>query len=117
MSAPGLGGVAAAPDQAPARRARSLARRESASGKHAPSWQAGDPPQNRAPQGASQRIVRTFRGKSKMGSGAPRVTVGIPTFNRSAWLQETITCVLAQTYTDFRLVVSDNASTDDTPAV
>jgi hypothetical protein len=52
-----------------------------------------------------------------MGSGAPRVTVGIPTFNRSGWLRETIACVLAQTYTDFRLVVSDNASTDDTPEV
>jgi glycosyltransferase involved in cell wall biosynthesis len=48
---------------------------------------------------------------------APKVTVGIPTFNRSAWLRDTIESVLAQTFTSFRLVVSDNASEDDTPDV
>ena len=46
-----------------------------------------------------------------------RVTVGIPTFNRSDWLRDTIESVLAQTFTGFRLVVSDNASGDDTPDV
>jgi glycosyltransferase involved in cell wall biosynthesis len=49
--------------------------------------------------------------------GAPKVTVGIPTFNRAEWLRETIESVLAQTFTSFRLVVSDNASDDDTPDV
>ena len=48
---------------------------------------------------------------------APRLTVGIPTFNRAAWLGEAIESVLAQTFTDFRLIVSDNASDDDTPEV
>lgn len=47
----------------------------------------------------------------------PKVTVGIPTFNRARWLREAIDSVLAQTYTDFRLIVSDNASDDDTPDV
>lgn len=47
----------------------------------------------------------------------PRLTVGIPTFNRSAWLRETIASVLAQTFSDFRVIVSDNASQDDTAAV
>ena len=46
-----------------------------------------------------------------------KVTVGIPTFNRAGWLRESIESVLAQTFTDFRLVVSDNASDDDTPEV
>src|SRR5262249_42938414 len=45
------------------------------------------------------------------------ITVGIPTFNRAVWLRETIQSVLAQTFTSFRLVVSDNASEDDTPDV
>lgn len=45
------------------------------------------------------------------------VTVGIPTFNRAALLREAIESVLAQTYGDFRLLVSDNASTDETPDV
>ena len=48
---------------------------------------------------------------------APKLTVGIPTFNRARWLRETIDSVLAQTYTDFRVIVSDNASDDDTPDV
>ena len=47
----------------------------------------------------------------------PKVTVGIPTYNRAHWLRESIQSVLAQNYTDFRLIVSDNASDDDTPDV
>lgn len=45
------------------------------------------------------------------------ITVGIPTFNRSSWLKESIASVLAQTYPHFRLIVSDNASDDDTSNV
>jgi hypothetical protein len=48
---------------------------------------------------------------------APRVTVVVPTYNRAGLLRETIASILAQTYEDFRLVVSDNASTDETPRV
>jgi hypothetical protein len=43
-----------------------------------------------------------------------RVAVGIPTYNRSALLRRAIESVLNQTYDDFQLIVSDNASTDDT---
>jgi glycosyltransferase involved in cell wall biosynthesis len=45
------------------------------------------------------------------------VTVGIPTFNRSALLPEAIASVLAQSYGDFVLEISDNASTDETSDV
>jgi glycosyltransferase involved in cell wall biosynthesis len=48
---------------------------------------------------------------------AVKVTVGIPTFNRAAWLRESIESVLAQTFTSFRLIVGDNASDDDTEDV
>jgi len=48
---------------------------------------------------------------------APAVTVAIPTFNRSSYLRETIASVLSQSFSDFRLVVGDNASDDDTPEV
>lgn len=46
-----------------------------------------------------------------------KVTVGIPTFNRAHWLKESIESVLAQSYTRFHIIVSDNASTDETPDV
>jgi glycosyltransferase involved in cell wall biosynthesis len=46
-----------------------------------------------------------------------RITVGIPTFNRADLLREAIESVLGQTYRNFRLIVSDNASTDETQAV
>jgi glycosyltransferase involved in cell wall biosynthesis len=49
--------------------------------------------------------------------GEIRITVGIPTFNRADLLREAIASVLEQTYTDFRLIVSDNASTDETAKV
>jgi hypothetical protein len=43
------------------------------------------------------------------------VTVGIPTFNRAGMLAGAIESVLSQTFTSFRLVISDNASSDATP--
>ena len=45
----------------------------------------------------------------------PRVTVFVPTYNRSHLLRASIESILAQTYDDFRLEISDNASTDDSP--
>jgi glycosyltransferase involved in cell wall biosynthesis len=49
--------------------------------------------------------------------GGASVTVGVPTYNRANLLRETIESVLGQTYHQFRLIVSDNASTDDTSEV
>ncbi len=46
--------------------------------------------------------------------GRPKVSVCIPTFNRSHYLPLTIDSVLSQKFSDFELVVVDNASTDDT---
>ncbi len=44
----------------------------------------------------------------------PLVSVCIPTFNRRGYLTEAVESVLAQSFGDFELVISDNASTDDT---
>jgi glycosyltransferase involved in cell wall biosynthesis len=46
-----------------------------------------------------------------------RVTVAIPTYNRHQWIGGAIESILGQTFEDFLLVVSDNASTDATPEV
>jgi hypothetical protein len=47
----------------------------------------------------------------------PRVSVAIPTFNRAQMLKDAIASVLAQTCTEIEILVSDNASTDDTASV
>lgn len=45
---------------------------------------------------------------------APLVTIAIPTQNRAALLAEAIDSALAQTFHDFEVLVSDDASTDGT---
>lgn len=46
-----------------------------------------------------------------------KVSVCIPTYNRSDYLQYAMNSVLQQTYTDWELIVCDDGSTDDTPEV
>jgi hypothetical protein len=46
-----------------------------------------------------------------------RLTIAIPTFNRSALLRVALESALAQTSQDIEILVSDNGSADDTPAV
>lgn len=48
---------------------------------------------------------------------APRVSIGLPVFNGERFLSDAIGSILAQTYTDFELIISDNASTDRTEAI
>ncbi len=45
---------------------------------------------------------------------APKVTVFIPTYNYGIYLDEAIQSILAQTFTDFELIIVDNCSTDNT---
>lgn len=47
----------------------------------------------------------------------PLVTIAIPTFNRASWLKDCINSALSQTYKNFEVIVSDNASTDETQEV
>lgn len=50
-------------------------------------------------------------------SRVPRVSIGLPVYNGQAFVRAAIESILAQTFTDFELVICDNASTDDTPAI
>jgi glycosyltransferase involved in cell wall biosynthesis len=47
----------------------------------------------------------------------PFVTIAIPTFNRASWLRDCVLAALSQTYQHFEVLVSDNASTDETVEV
>jgi glycosyltransferase involved in cell wall biosynthesis len=44
----------------------------------------------------------------------PRLSVGLPVYNSSSYVAESIEALLGQTFEDFELIISDNASTDDT---
>ena len=46
-----------------------------------------------------------------------RVSIGMPAYNRAPTLARAIESVLGQTLTDLELIISDNASTDDTEAI
>jgi glycosyltransferase involved in cell wall biosynthesis len=50
-------------------------------------------------------------------AGRPLVTIAIPTFNRAALLKVCIKSALSQTYENIEVLVSNNASTDDTSEV
>jgi glycosyltransferase involved in cell wall biosynthesis len=49
-----------------------------------------------------------------MSASQPKVSIGIPTFNRRAYVLEAISSALQQTYPSIEVIVSDNASSDDT---
>jgi len=48
---------------------------------------------------------------------APTLSVGLPVYNGQSYLAESINALLGQSYEDFELIISDNASTDDTAEI
>ena len=47
----------------------------------------------------------------------PKVSVGMPVFNGEQFLAKALDSILAQTFQDFEIVISDNASTDRTEQI
>jgi len=47
----------------------------------------------------------------------PKVSVVVPAYNNADYIGETIESILAQTFTDFELIIADHSSTDGTMAV
>lgn len=52
-----------------------------------------------------------------MSHKQPRISIGLPIFNGENFLKETLESILKQTFKDFELVISDNASTDKTEKI
>src|SRR5215208_115292 len=55
--------------------------------------------------------------RSEVSELPPRVSICVPTWNGAARLGETLESALSQTFADFELIVVDDCSTDETPAV
>ena len=49
-----------------------------------------------------------------MASRRVKVSIGVPVYNSEAFLEETLDSLLGQSFGDFELIISDNASTDGT---
>ena len=52
-----------------------------------------------------------------MGRCLPKVSIGVPVYNAENYLEQSLDSLLAQTFEDFELVISDNGSTDNTEAI
>lgn len=52
-----------------------------------------------------------------MSNTQPRLSIGLPVYNGERFLEAAIDSLLAQSFTDFELIISDNASTDKTEEI
>jgi glycosyltransferase involved in cell wall biosynthesis len=52
-----------------------------------------------------------------MDNHRPRVSIGMPVYNGEGFLKEALDSILAQTFQDFELIISDNASSDRTQEI
>lgn len=48
---------------------------------------------------------------------SPRVTIAVPVYNGEQFLQESLDSIVAQTFSDYEVLISDNASTDRTAEI
>jgi glycosyltransferase involved in cell wall biosynthesis len=54
---------------------------------------------------------------AEQSTGDRRVSIGLPVYNGAEYLESAVDALLAQTFDDFELIISDNASSDDTEGV
>jgi len=48
---------------------------------------------------------------------SPKLSIGLPVYNRGKLLKQSLEALLNQTFSDFELIISDNASTDGTEEI
>ena len=47
----------------------------------------------------------------------PKISIGLPVYNGEKLLRKSIDSILSQTFSDFELIISDNASSDSTSII
>lgn len=47
----------------------------------------------------------------------PKISIGLPVYNGENFLRKRLDSLLSQTYSNFEIIISDNASTDSTPNI
>src|SRR4051812_44240337 len=52
-----------------------------------------------------------------MTEHTPLVSIGLPVYNGEKYIAEAIESLLSQDYTNIEIIISDNASTDNTPQI
>jgi len=55
--------------------------------------------------------------KTNSNHRSPKVSIGMPVFNSEKFIREALDSLLAQTFSDFELIISDNASNDGTEGI
>src|SRR5271165_6740325 len=59
----------------------------------------------------------TVRDKDEEMNAAPRLSIGLAVYNGENYLAGSLEALLGQSYEDFELIISDNASTDGTAGI
>jgi glycosyltransferase involved in cell wall biosynthesis len=73
--------------------------------------------QTNNPHGPGCFEPRQFRRESAVMATPPRVSIGLPVYNGERFLKDALDSILSQTYRDFELIISDNASSDHTEEI
>jgi glycosyltransferase involved in cell wall biosynthesis len=47
----------------------------------------------------------------------PKISIGMPVYNGEKFIREALDSLLSQTFSDYELIISDNASTDGTEKI
>ncbi len=55
--------------------------------------------------------------QSHPADSSPKVSIGMPVYNGAEFISQALDALLAQSYTNFELIISDNASTDTTQSI
>jgi glycosyltransferase involved in cell wall biosynthesis len=62
-------------------------------------------------------LATTQREGKLLNSQHNKITIGLLVYNEERYLEETLISILNQTYRDFSVIISDNASDDSTPKI